>query len=88
MSKHIPIRHCVACREGKPKAELIRVLRSPEGTVGIDGTGKANGRGAYLCRSADCLKKAQKNRGLERQLKQTLDPSVYDALLRGIDHGR
>jgi hypothetical protein len=80
MSKHIPVRHCIACRQAKPKLELLRVVRSPDGHVAIDKTGKLNGRGAYLCRSAECLLLAQKKRSLERQLKQTIEPAVYDCL--------
>lgn len=64
--KKIPMRQCVGCREMKEKRELIRVVRSPEGIVSLDPTGKKSGRGAYVCKSADCLKKAIKTRALER----------------------
>ena len=64
--KKIPVRQCVGCREHRPKRELVRVVRSPEGTVGLDFSGKANGRGAYLCRKPECLRKAVKARALER----------------------
>jgi predicted RNA-binding protein YlxR (DUF448 family) len=67
---------CVGCREEKPKTELIRVIRSKEGDISLDMTGKANGRGAYICKSADCLKKAVKNRGLERSLKTQIPEEV------------
>lgn len=69
MQKKIPMRKCVGCMEMKEKKEMIRVIKSLEGEVKIDFTGKANGRGAYLCRSEECLKKAFKNKGLERSLK-------------------
>jgi len=75
-----PIRQCMACREHKPKQELFRVTRSPEGTVSFDPEGKAQGRGAYLCKSVDCLKKARKNRGLERGLRKAVAPDIYDRL--------
>ena len=60
--KKIPMRQCLGCREMKPKKELIRVVTTPEGDVHLDSTGKANGRGAYLCPNEACLKKAAKNK--------------------------
>lgn len=66
--KKIPLRMCVGCREMKPKRELIRVVRSPEGEVSIDPVGKKPGRGAYVCRQEACLKRAIKQKQLERQL--------------------
>lgn len=68
MTKQTPVRMCAACRAEKPKNELIRVVRTSDGTVTLDRTGKANGRGAYLCRDAACLAKARKSRALERAL--------------------
>ena len=68
MPKRIPLRQCLGCRESKPKTELVRVVRSPEGTVSVDLRGKAPGRGAYVCRSADCLKKALRSKALSRNL--------------------
>lgn len=67
-AKKVPLRQCLGCREMKPKGELIRVVRSPEGAVSIDGRGKASGRGAYVCRDAACLKKAIRSKALERAL--------------------
>ena len=67
-AKKVPLRQCLGCREMKPKGELIRVVRSPEGNVSIDGRGKASGRGAYVCRDAACLKKAIRSKALERAL--------------------
>ena len=78
--KKIPMRMCVGCREMKPKRELIRVVRSPEGEVSMDPVGKKPGRGAYVCRSVDCLKRAIKQRQLERQLEVQLTPEVAQAL--------
>ena len=72
MMKKVPMRMCVACREMKPKKELIRVVRTPEGEIVADETGRKNGRGAYLCRSEACFNKAVKTRALERALEQPL----------------
>ncbi len=80
MPKHTPLRQCLGCREMKPKAELVRVVRSPEGTVSVDLRGKAPGRGAYVCRSADCLKKALRSRAVGRALGVEIPPEIYDAL--------
>ena len=64
--KKIPMRMCTACREMKPKKELIRVVKTPENEIKLDLTGKLNGRGAYVCKSEECLKKAQKSGALSR----------------------
>ncbi len=80
MPKHTPLRQCLGCREMKPKAELVRVVRSPEGTVSVDLRGKSPGRGAYVCRSADCLKKALRSRAVGRALGVEIPPEIYDAL--------
>ena len=80
MPKHTPLRQCLGCREMKPKAELVRVVRSPEGTVSVDLRGKAPGRGAYVRRSADCLKKALRSRAVGRALGVEIPPEIYDAL--------
>ena len=81
MPKTIPIRQCIGCRTQKPKTELIRVVRSPEGNVSLDFRGKVSGRGAYLCRDAACLKKAQTSRALERSLAVPIPQEVYERLL-------
>lgn len=80
MAKKIPMRMCVSCREMRPKKELTRVVRTPEGAVVIDPTGRANGRGAYLCLKTVCLDKAVKSRALERALEAKIEPEVYEAL--------
>lgn len=80
MPKKIPMRQCLGCREHKPKKELIRVVRSPEGEVSLDFKGKLPGRGAYVCPQADCLAKARKSRALERAFDTALPPEVYEAL--------
>ena len=86
-AKKVPLRQCLGCREMKPKGELIRVVRSPEGTVSIDGRGKASGRGAYVCRDAACLKKAIRARAIERALDCAIPPEVYEALQQQMEAG-
>lgn len=76
----LPERMCVGCRVHKEKNTLIRVVRSPEGSPVLDFSGKAAGRGAYLCRSAECLKKARKSRALERALGITIPDEIYNNL--------
>ncbi len=78
--KKVPMRKCVGCGERREKKELIRVLRTPEGEVLLDASGRANGRGAYLCRSAACLQKAVKNRGLSRALEMDIPGEVLESL--------
>lgn len=80
MPKKIPLRQCLGCREHKPKPELIRVVRSPEGEVSLDFRGKKPGRGAYVCPSADCLKKVRKSRALERAFSTPLPDEVWEQL--------
>ena len=74
------MRQCVGCQEMKSKKEMLRVLKTAEDEIILDATGRKNGRGAYLCFSGECLKKARKNRGLERSLKISIPPEVYDNL--------
>ena len=78
--KKIPMRMCVGCREMKEKRDLIRIVRTPEGEVVMDDTGKRSGRGAYVCRRTECLTRAVKQKQLERQLEITLTKEVADAL--------
>jgi len=78
--KKSPQRSCCGCREKFDKAELVRVVRKPEGDIVLDRTGRTNGRGAYLCPKADCLKLARKKRSLERGLRGQVPPEVYTAL--------
>lgn len=85
MPKKIPLRQCLGCREMKPKPELVRVVRSPEGTVSVDLRGKAPGRGAYVCRSADCLKKALRSKALSRSLGVEIPPDLYDTLAQQME---
>lgn len=79
-SKKIPMRKCVGCNEMKSKKELVRVIHTPEDTVVVDGTGRKNGRGAYICPNMDCFQAARKNKGLERSLKMAIPAEVYEEL--------
>ena len=79
-TKRVPLRQCTGCGEMKPKKELVRVVRSPEGEISLDLIGKAAGRGAYLCRDAACLAKAIKIRALERALEAPLNDTVKTAM--------
>ena len=80
MQKKIPQRQCMGCRERKNKRDLIRVVRSPEGAVSLDFSGKAAGRGAYLCPDPDCLKRAIRSKALERSLETQIPEEVYTRL--------
>ena len=82
--KKVPLRRCVGCGESFPKNELIRVVRTPEGDVKLDLTGKANGRGAYLCRSAACFRAARKKNRLSSNLSAEIPETVLDRLEREI----
>ena len=78
--KKVPQRQCIGCGEMKSKKEMIRVLKTTEDEIVIDATGRRNGRGAYICPSMECFKKAVKSRGLERSLKMAIPKEVYEAL--------
>lgn len=78
--KKIPMRQCIGCREMKMKKEMIRVIRTPDQEFMIDGTGRKNGRGAYVCPSSDCLEKAIKSHGLERSFSCQIPAEVYEQL--------
>lgn len=82
--KKIPERRCVGCGISFPKKDLIRVVRLPDGGAELDPTGKKAGRGAYICRSAECQKKARKAKRLERNLEVTISDEVYEELERGL----
>ena len=85
MAKQIPMRQCLGCREMKPKPELLRVVRSPEGEVSLDPRGKKPGRGAYVCRSADCLRRAVKSRALSRALEAQIPDEVMERLAAAME---
>ena len=76
----VPMRQCTGCRQMKNKKEMMRVLKTGEGEILLDTTGRKNGRGAYLCYSLECLEKARKNKGLERSLKTEIPQEVYERL--------
>ncbi len=82
--KKQPVRHCLGCGQGKTKKELVRVVRSKEGKISLDTTGKAPGRGAYLCNEEACLAKAQKKRSLERALSVEIPKEIYEQLQKGL----
>lgn len=88
MEKKIPLRQCLGCREMKPKKELIRVVRSPDGEISLDFKGKASGRGAYLCPAPACLKKAVRAKALERALSVSIPPEIYEKLREQMEGGR
>lgn len=87
MQKKIPMRQCLGCREMKPKKELIRVVRSPEGEISLDFKGKASGRGAYVCPDAQCLQRAIKAKALERAFSAQIPQEVYDKLNEQMEAG-
>ena len=78
--KKIALRQCIGCGEMKSKKEMIRVIKTAEGEILLDATGRKNGRGAYLCPSMECFKKAVKGRGLERSFKMAIPREVYETL--------
>ena len=83
--KKIPIRTCIGCNEGKPKKELIRVVKTAEGEVFIDATGKKNGRGAYVCPNISCLEKAIKTKRLSRTFEMPIENELYEKLRAEIE---
>ena len=84
-TRNIPMRMCVGCREMKEKRSLLRVVKSPEGTISFDRVGKAPGRGAYVCKSKECFERAVKQRQLERALETRVDEAVFSQLMEEID---
>ena len=87
MQKKIPMRQCLGCREMKPKRELIRVVRSPEGSISLDFKGKASGRGAYVCPDMACLKKAMKSKAIERAFDTAIPQEIYAQLTEQMEAG-
>lgn len=79
------MRQCIGCGEMKSKRDMIRVLRTTQGEIVLDATGRKNGRGAYLCKSADCFAKAVKSKGMERSLKTVIPEEVYESLKKEIE---
>lgn len=85
--KKIPMRMCTGCMEMKPKKELIRVVKNKEGEISLDLVGKKPGRGAYVCKSTDCLEKAFKTKRLSRNLETTISQEIYDGLRKAVEVG-
>ena len=83
--KKIPQRQCVGCRTMKDKKTLLRLVKTPEGDILLDATGKKSGRGAYVCPDSECLKKARKSRALERALETAIPDQVYEALVQQME---
>ena len=83
--KKVPLRQCVGCGEMKSKKEMIRILKTEEEGFVLDSTGKKNGRGAYICRNAECLKAARKSKGLDRSFKMAVSDGVYESLTKEIE---
>ena len=79
-TRKTPQRTCLGCRQAKAKKDLIRIVKSPDGTVSVDLTGKKSGRGAYLCPDPNCLEKAVRSKALERSLGAAIDEKVFDEL--------
>lgn len=86
MNKKIPLRQCVGCGELKAKKEMFRVIKTGDGEILLDKTGRKNGRGAYLCPSLECLKAAAKNRGLERSLKTAVPKDILDSMIEELEN--
>ena len=84
-AKKIPLRMCIGCREMKPKAELDRIVKTPTGEIVIDKTNKVSGRGAYICKCGDCLKKAEKTNALSHTFSQSVDREIYSRLQKERD---
>ena len=87
MQKKIPQRQCMGCRARRAKRELIRVVRGTDGSVSLDFSGKAPGRGAYICPDPECLKKALRSKALDRSLEVTIPEEVYARLEKEMEHG-
>ncbi len=85
VTKKVPVRRCVGCNESRPKKELVRIVRSAEGEISVDLSGKKSGRGAYLCPRRECLAKAQKAKRLEHALGCAIPPEVYERLAAEVE---
>lgn len=84
-TRKIPMRKCVACGEMFPKKSLIRVVRTPEGEILLDPTGKKSGRGAYLCKNESCFQLARKKKALEHSLNRNITPELWEKLLANLE---
>ena len=79
-TRKIPLRRCLGCNEQKPKVELLRVVRTPEGEIVLDFTGKKSGRGAYICRNVKCLRKAAKSHRIDKNLECSIPDEIYERM--------
>ncbi|MBQ8696450.1 MAG: YlxR family protein [Clostridia bacterium] len=79
-AKKIPLRKCLGCNEQKPKRELVRIVRTPDGSIVLDSTGKQAGRGAYICPDPACLRKAQKGKRIEKSLETPVSEELFESL--------
>lgn len=86
MAKKVPLRQCTGCGEMRGKREMMRVVKTAENEICLDATGKKNGRGAYVCKSRECLLRARRNKGLERSFRMSIPNEVYDALEKEFDN--
>lgn len=84
--KKIPMRMCTGCREMKPKRDLVRVVRTSEGEVKLDTSGKLNGRGAYICKNSECLQKAKKANAFARAFEMNVSEDIYSQLQTELDN--
>lgn len=80
INKKIPLRQCVGCGEMKAKKDMIRIIKTAEGDILLDATGRKNGRGAYICASSECMAKAEKTKGLSRSFKMDIPKEIYEEL--------
>jgi hypothetical protein len=85
MAKKIPLRQCIGCGEMKGKREMLRILRTEDGQIILDSTGRKNGRGAYICPNPECMRKARKSKAIDRAFKMAVDSEVYDSLTKEIE---
>ena len=88
IKKTQPIRRCIGCGEHFPKKELIRIVKSPIGEIFLDETGKKNGRGAYICKNAACMKKARKSKRIDAAFECSISEEIYDKLTEELEGGR
>jgi len=87
-TRKVPLRKCLGCNEQKDKRELIRVVKNKDGEIFMDLTGKANGRGAYICESLECYEKAYKRKALERALQTRIDEAIYESMRKELENAK
>lgn len=86
--KKVPLRRCLGCYESKPKKELVRIVKSKDGDISLDKTGKKEGRGAYICYNKDCLEKVIKSKKLDKEFNVAISTEIYENLRRDLDSDR